>query len=232
MSPAAAARESSGDKGELMQQNVLEQIGQHRIVPVVSIDDAADAPALGDALCAGELPLIEITLRTDAALAAIAKLAKRANFLVGAGTVLSIEMVQKAIDAGAKFIVTPGLNQKVVGYCAQHKIPITPGIATASEIEMALEFDLQVVKFFPAESLGGLKAIQQLSGPYPMMRFMPTGGISAQNLGDYLKFPKIFACGGSWMAGRELLAAKQFDRVTELSNQAVQLVRKIRGEKK
>jgi 2-dehydro-3-deoxyphosphogluconate aldolase/(4S)-4-hydroxy-2-oxoglutarate aldolase len=215
-----------------MSRDVLDQISEHRIVPVASIDDAAHAAPMGDALVAGGLPIAEITLRTDAALAAIATLAKRSNFLVGAGTVLSVEMVQKALDAGAKFIVTPGLNQKVTRYCVENAIPITPGIATPTEIEMALDFDLRIVKFFPAESLGGLSTIKQLSAPYPMMRFMPTGGVSAQNVGEYLAFPKIFACGGSWMVAKELLAAKQFDRITELSAQAVQLVRKIRDQTK
>jgi 2-dehydro-3-deoxyphosphogluconate aldolase/(4S)-4-hydroxy-2-oxoglutarate aldolase len=212
-----------------MPQNILEQIGRFRIVPIVTIDRAAHAEPMADALIAGGLPLAEITLRTDAALEAIATLAKRADFLIGAGTILNIEMAKRAVDTGAKFLVTPGLNEKVVRYCVEQKIPITPGVATPTEIEMALDCGLNVVKFFPAESLGGLKTIKHLCGPYPMIRFMPTGGVGPENVGEYLKFSKIHACGGSWMASKELLAARQFERMKELAQQAVQMVRDAAG---
>jgi 2-dehydro-3-deoxyphosphogluconate aldolase/(4S)-4-hydroxy-2-oxoglutarate aldolase len=148
-------------------------------------------------------------------------LAKRGDLLVGAGTVLNVDTVKRAVDAGAKFIVSPGLNPNVVGYCVEQKIPITPGIATPTEIEMALDHGLSVVKFFPAESIGGIKTLKAFSAPYGMIKFIPTGGVGPENLAEYLKFPKVLACGGSWMVGKELLSGKQFDRVRELTRQAV-----------
>jgi 2-dehydro-3-deoxyphosphogluconate aldolase/(4S)-4-hydroxy-2-oxoglutarate aldolase len=204
---------------------VLLELGKHRIVPVVAIDDAGGADALGEALVSGGLPVAEITFRTDAAEASIRTLAKRGDLLVGAGTVLNVDTVKRAVDAGAKFIVSPGFNPKVVGYCVEQKILITPGIATPTEIEMALDHGLSVVKFFPAESIGGIKTLKAFSAPYGMIKFIPTGGVGPDNLMEYLKFPKVLACGGSWMVGKELLSGKQFDRVQELTRQAVSMVK-------
>jgi 2-dehydro-3-deoxyphosphogluconate aldolase/(4S)-4-hydroxy-2-oxoglutarate aldolase len=200
---------------------VLEQIGRLRVVPVVAIDDADAAGPLADALVAGGLPIAEITFRTNAAEAAIRAMAKRKGMLVGAGTVLNPDTAKRAIDAGAKFIVSPGFNPKTVRWCLDNKVPITPGTATPTDVEMALDHGLSVVKFFPAEAIGGLKTLQAIAAPYGMMRFIPTGGISPDNLEKYLAFPKILACGGSWMVTKELLAGRQFERVTELTRDAV-----------
>jgi 2-dehydro-3-deoxyphosphogluconate aldolase/(4S)-4-hydroxy-2-oxoglutarate aldolase len=205
----------------------LQEIGKRRIVPVVTIDDAADADALGEALVGGNLPIAEITFRTAAAEASIRTLARRKDLLVGAGTVLNVDTVKRAFDAGARFIVSPGFNPKVVGYCVENKIPITPGIATPTEIEMALDHGLSVVKFFPAESIGGIKTLKAFSVPYAMIQFIPTGGIGPENLADYLKVPRVLACGGSWMVARDLLAGKRFDRVKTLSREAVEIAKQI-----
>jgi 2-dehydro-3-deoxyphosphogluconate aldolase/(4S)-4-hydroxy-2-oxoglutarate aldolase len=214
-----------------MSSDVLEQIGRLRVVPVVAIDDAADAAGLGEALAAGGLPIAEITFRTAAAEQSIKTLAKQAGLLVGAGTVLNADTAQRAVDAGARFIVSPGLNPKTVRWCIDNKVPITPGIATPTDIEMALDHGLSVVKFFPAEAIGGLKTLQAFAAPYGMMRFMPTGGITPDNLEKYLAFPKVIACGGSWMATKELIAGKQFDKITELSRDAVQRAARAAGTK-
>jgi 2-dehydro-3-deoxyphosphogluconate aldolase/(4S)-4-hydroxy-2-oxoglutarate aldolase len=207
---------------------VLEQIGRLRIIPVVSIDDAADAAGLGDALAAGGLPIAEITFRTDAAAESIRTLARRPDLLVGAGTVLNVDTAKRAVDVGAKFIVSPGFNPKVVRWCVDNAVPITPGTATPTDIEMALDHGLNVVKFFPAEQIGGLKTLKAIAAPYGMMRFVPTGGIGPDNLAEYLKFPKILAVGGSWMATKELISARQFQKITDLTRQAVQAAEQAR----
>src|ERR1700722_6551758 len=195
--------------------DVLKRIGLMRIVPVISIADAG-------------LPIAEITFRTDAAEQSIRNLARRSDLLVGAGTVLNVDTVKKAVDAGAKFIVSPGFNPKVVSWCVANKVPITPGTATPTDIEMALDHGLTVVKFFPAEALGGIKMLKAIAAPYGMMRFIPTGGITLDNLEEYLKFPKILAIGGSWMVGKEMIAAKQFDKIRDLTRQAVQVAERVR----
>jgi 2-dehydro-3-deoxyphosphogluconate aldolase/(4S)-4-hydroxy-2-oxoglutarate aldolase len=212
-------------------QSVLKRIGELKIVPVIAIEDAGSAAPLGDALVAGGLPLAEVTFRTAAAEQAIAMMARREEILVGAGTVLNVETAKRAVDAGARFIVSPGFNPKVVGWCVGNGVPITPGTATPTDIEMALDHGLSVVKFFPCEALGGLKTLKAIAGPYGMMQFIPTGGIDAGNLGEYLKFPKILACGGSWMVSMELLAEKQFAKITELTKQAVQIANTVRPSK-
>ena len=203
------------------QQNILDRIGELKIVPVVSIEDAGDAAALGEALISAGLPLAEVTFRTSAAADAIRALSNNRSLLVGAGTVLNVDTVKRAVDAGAKFIVSPGFNPKVVSYCVQNKITITPGTCTPTDIEMALEHGLGVVKFFPSESVGGLKTLKLLAGPYGMMRFIPSGGITTENLESYLKFPPILAVGGSWMVAKDLIAAKRFDQIAQLTREAV-----------
>jgi 2-dehydro-3-deoxyphosphogluconate aldolase/(4S)-4-hydroxy-2-oxoglutarate aldolase len=208
--------------------DVLQQIAKLKIVPVVAIDNAADAPKLGEALVAGGLPIAEITFRTKAAPEAIKAAAKIPGMLVGAGTVLTIDQVKQAVDLGAKFIVAPGLNPRVVGYCVENKIPVTPGVVTPGEIEQALDFGLNVVKFFPAESFGGAKTIKALSAPYGMMKFMPTGGVTTANLEEYLKVPAVLACGGSWMVTKELISGGKFDEITKITKEAVALANKIR----
>ena len=207
---------------------VIQTIGRVRVVPVIALDDAADAAPLGEALAAGGLPIAEVTFRTAAAEAAIRTMSKQAGLLVGAGTVLNADTAKRAVDAGARFIVSPGFNPKTVRWCVDNGVPITPGTATPTDIEMALDHGLSVVKFFPAEAIGGLKLLKAVAAPYGMMRFMPTGGITLENLAEYIKFPRVLACGGTWMVTKELLAAKQFGKITELSRQAVETAAKAR----
>lgn len=202
--------------------NVLEQIGAYGIVPVVVINKIEDARPLAKALCDGGLPVAEVTFRTACAKEAISIMTKEyPEMLVGAGTVLTTDQVDEAVEAGAKFIVSPGLNPKVVKYCVEKGIPVTPGCANPSDIEQAIELGLDVVKVFPAEAVGGIKLIKSMAAPYTQMRFMPTGGINAKNLNDYLSFDKIIACGGSWMVDPKLVAAGEFDKITEMTKEAV-----------
>ncbi len=201
---------------------VLKQFQKLGIIPVVKIDDAKDAVPLAKALCDGGLPVAEVTFRTSAAKDAIAAMTKAfPEMLVGAGTVLTTQQVDEAVEAGARFIVSPGLNPKVVLYCQQIGVPITPGVTSPSEIEQALELGLEVVKFFPAEASGGLAKIKAMSAPYGSMKFMPTGGIHAKNLNSYLDFEKIIACGGSWMVGSDLINKGDFATITALTREAV-----------
>ena len=202
---------------------ILEQISLMGIVPVVKIDDAANAGPLAKALCDGGLPCAEVTFRTAAAKEAISIMSKEyPDMLIGAGTVLTTKQVDQAVEAGAKFIVSPGLNPEVVKYCVEKDIPVTPGCATPSDIETAISYGLEVVKFFPAEAAGGLPMIKAMSAPYTGIKFMPTGGINASNINSYLAFPKIIACGGSWMVSDKLISAGKFDEITELTKEAVQ----------
>jgi 2-dehydro-3-deoxyphosphogluconate aldolase/(4S)-4-hydroxy-2-oxoglutarate aldolase len=212
-------------------QDVLTRIGQCRIIPVIALDDADAAAPLADALVAGGLPIIEITFRTDAAERAIRAVSHRGDLLVGAGTVLNVDTAKRAADAGAKFIVSPGFNPKVVSWCVNAGLPITPGTATPTDIEMALDHGLSVVKFFPAEPLGGVAMLKAIAAPYGMMRFIPTGGIGPENMATYLAFPKVLACGGSWMATKELIAAGQFDKIRDLTRLAVELADRVRPTK-
>lgn len=207
---------------------ILEKISKIKIVPVVALDRAEDAIPLGEALIKGGIPCAEVTFRTAAAEEAIRLMTKEfPEMLIGAGTVLKTEQVDRAVAAGAKFIVAPGLNPKTVGYCVERNIPIVPGCANPSDIEAALEFDLEVVKFFPAEALGGLKLIKAMSAPYGNVRFMPTGGINADNICSYLEFNKVIACGGSWMVDKKLVAAGCFDEIERLCKEAVEKVSSI-----
>lgn len=202
--------------------DVLSKIQKMGIVPVIKLDDAKDAVPLAKALCDGGLPCAEITFRTAAAEESI-RLMRKAypDMLIGAGTVLTTEQVELAVAAGATFIVSPGLNPKVVRYCVERNIPITPGCSNPSDVEAAIELGLDVVKFFPAEAAGGLAMIKAMAAPYVNMKFMPTGGINAKNLNSYLDFPKIIACGGSWMVSDELVKAGEFDKITALTKEAV-----------
>lgn len=204
---------------------VFETISKIGIVPVIQIDKAESAAQLAGALIAGGLPCAEITFRTDAAEAGIREIAKsRPDMLVGAGTVLSEEQVKRAVDAGAKFVVSPGFNPKVVSYCLQNDIPVLPGVSNASDIEQALEFGLTELKFFPAEAGGGLKYLKALSAPYGKIMFMPTGGINAENVNEYLAFDHVFACGGSWMVNPKLINAGDFSSIEKLTREAVLLM--------
>lgn len=201
---------------------VIEQIGKIGIVPVVKIDRAEDALPLAKALCAGGLPCAEVTFRTDAAAEAIKIMV--GNFpqmCVGAGTVLNGEQADAAVAAGAKFIVSPGLNPRTVRHCLEKGVPIIPGTSCPSDVEQAIELGLDVVKFFPAEQSGGLAKIKAMAAPYGNMKFMPTGGINAGNLNSYLGFDKVIACGGSWMVPGDLIEQKAWDRIEQLTREAV-----------
>ena len=205
---------------------ILEQIGIYGIIPVIIIDNAENSIPLADALIGRGLPVCEVTFRTKAAKESMEKIAKEfPEMLLGAGTVLSIEQVKSAVDSGAKFIVSPGLNPKVVEYCLTKGIPITPGIATPTEIERALEFNLEVVKFFPAEPLGGLNYLKAISTPFGNLKYIPTGGIDEKNLADYLRFPKVLACGGSWMVKSDLITNKKFVEIKKLTAEALTIAR-------
>jgi len=205
----------------------LEKALQMKIVPVVAIHDAGHSDTLANALIEGGLPCAEITFRTAAAADAIRTMAKRGDMLVGAGTVLTIAQVKLAVDAGATFVVAPGLNPRVVGYCREQNIPITPGVATPTDIETALDLGLKILKYFPAEAFGGLKTLKAISAPYTTVKFIPTGGINADNVVAYLEHPKVVACGGSWMVKSALIAAGQFDKITSLTREAVNLVQNM-----
>ena len=209
---------------------VLEQFEKIGIIPVVVLDDAKDAENLGRALMEGGLPCAEVTFRTEAAKEVIRIMSEKfPDMLVGAGTVLTTKQVDEAVEAGAKFIVSPGINPKVVDYCVKKNIPITPGTNSPTNVETALEVGLDVVKFFPAEASGGLKFIKAIAAPYTGVRFMPTGGINAENVRDYLKYDRIIACGGSWMVSKDLIKAGDFDRIRELTREAADIVKEIRG---
>lgn len=209
---------------------VLEEIQEIGIVPVVVLDDVKDAEPLARALCEGGLPCAEVTFRTDAAEESIRIMSEKfPDMLIGAGTVLTTEQVDRAVAAGAKFIVSPGLNPRIVKYCVDKGITITPGCSNASDIEQALEYGIDVVKFFPAEPAGGLNMIKALAAPYVGVRFMPTGGINATNVKDYLRYNRILACGGSWMVKGDLIKTGDFSRITELTKEAVNIVKEARG---
>lgn len=211
--------------------HILEQINEIGIVPVVVLDDAKDAKALAQALCDGGLPCAEVTFRTAAAEESIKIMAQEfPQMLIGAGTVLTTEQVDRAVAAGAKFIVSPGLNPKIVKYCVDKGILITPGCANPSDVEQALEYGLDVVKFFPAEQAGGLDYIKAIAAPYTDVKFMPTGGINPQNVKNYLAYNKIVACGGSWMVKNDLVKAGDFEKIKELSKEAVEIVKESRGK--
>jgi 2-dehydro-3-deoxyphosphogluconate aldolase / (4S)-4-hydroxy-2-oxoglutarate aldolase len=214
------------DKNEL-----FKKFEQMKVIPVVKIDDANDAPPLADAFVKGGLPCAEITFRTAAAADAIKKMALRSDMLVGAGTVLSVDTVKKAVDCGAVFIVAPGFNPKVVEYCVKNGIPVTPGVATPTEIEMGLDLGVDVLKFFPAEAMGGLKTLTAISAPYGKVRFVPTGGIDEKNLPAYLAFAKTLCCGGTWIAKADLINAKAFDQIADITKRAVEIA-KAAGVKK
>ena len=201
---------------------VLQKFQNLGIIPVVVINDAKDAAPLAKALCNGGLPVAEVTFRTAAAEEAIKEMLKACpDMFVGAGTVLTTEQVDRAVAAGCKFIVSPGLNPKIVKYCIEKNIPITPGTSSPSDIEQAIELGLEAVKFFPAEQSGGIDKIKAMAGPYTNMKFMPTGGVNASNLKNYLDFPKILACGGSWMVKSDLIANGEFDKIEALTREAV-----------
>ncbi len=210
---------------EMMQQ--LKKIG---IVPVVVLNEVKDALPLAERLVKGGLPCAEVTFRTAAAEESIRQMAKAfPEMLIGAGTVLTCEQADRAIDAGAKFIVSPGFNPKVTEYVLKKGMPMTPGVCTPTEIEAAMQFGLDVLKFFPAEPSGGLKMLKAMAAAYVNLQFMPTGGINAENVKDYLKYDRIVACGGSWMVSGAMVKEGKFDEIESLVREAAGIVKEIRG---
>lgn len=203
----------------------MEQIiGAGRILPVVVLEDAAAAGALAGALVDGGLRSVEVTFRTDAAADAIRAMSERPDLLVGAGTVLTPDQVDRAVAAGARFVVSPGFGPAVVRRCQDLGVPVFPGVASATEIQLALDAGLRTVKFFPAEQLGGLAMIKALAAPFRAVRFIPTGGVNTENLPGYLAHPAVLAVGGTWMVAPALLAAGRWDEVTRLTRAAVAAV--------
>ncbi|MBQ9239508.1 MAG: bifunctional 4-hydroxy-2-oxoglutarate aldolase/2-dehydro-3-deoxy-phosphogluconate aldolase [Treponema sp.] len=211
---------------------IQERIKMMGLIPVVVIDNAQDAVPLANALCGGRLPCAEITFRTEAAEQSIRAI--RTSFpdmLVGAGTVLTAAQVDRACDAGAQFIVSPGLNPQTVEYCLKKNIPIFPGISSASDIEIALSLGITTVKFFPAEQAGGLPLIQALASPFPQIRFIPTGGITRTNLAAYLSYEKVIGCGGSWLVKSDMIRAQRFDDIRAAADDACNIVAACRSGK-
>ena len=211
-------------------KTIAEQFYEYGVVPVVVLEEAKDALPLAKALVEGGLPCAEVTFRTEAAEESIRLMSEKyPEMLVGAGTVLTTKQVDRAAAAGAKFIVSPGFDPEIVDYCLEKKIPVFPGCITPSEVAQAVKRGLEVVKFFPAEQAGGVAMIKAMAAPYTMVKFMPTGGISAKNLKDYLSFGKILCCGGSWMVKGDMIRNGEFDKIRELREEAVELAASIRG---
>lgn len=205
---------------------IVTRLRSARVVPVLVIDDAADASPLAGALAQGGLPLAEVTFRTAAAAEALRRIAgENPDMLAGAGTVLTPAQAKQAVDAGAKFVVAPGFGPAVVDWCLEHEVPVFPGVCTPTEVEAALARGLTVLKFFPAEPAGGVAYLKAISAPYGMCEFIPTGGINAANVASYLALKSVVACGGSWMAPAEWVRQKQFDRIREETRAAVEAVR-------
>lgn len=210
---------------------VAEKIAGFGVVPVVVLEDVKDAAPLAKALVEGGLPCAEVTFRTAAAEESIRIMATEyPDMFVGAGTVLTIEQVDRAVAAGAKFIVSPGFDPEIVDYCLEKEIPVFPGCITPSEVAQAVKRGLKVVKFFPAEQFGGVATIKAMAAPYVGLKFMPTGGVNAKNLESYLGCDKIIACGGSWMVKGDLVKAGKFDEIKDLTAEAVKLVAEIRNK--
>ena len=208
----------------------IDQVAACGVVPVVVLEDAEQAVPTAKALLKGGINAMEITFRTAAAKASIAKVAQEVpEMIVGAGTVINVEQLHDAIDAGAKFIVSPGTSEEVIAEAIKLNVPITPGVVTPSEIMVGLKYGLKVFKFFPAGPFGGLKTIKALCGPFPQIRFIPTGGVNQNNAEEYFKNPKIVAVGGSWMVTKDMVAAGDFDGIAEKSAAATALYRQIRG---
>ena len=208
----------------------VEQVTACGVVPVVVLEDAAQAVPTARALLKGGITAMEITFRTAAAKESIANVAREVpEMTVGAGTVINVEQLRDAVEAGAEFIVSPGSDEEVIAEAVKLGVPITPGVVTPSEIMLGLKLGIRVFKFFPAESFGGLKTIKALSGPFPQIKFIPTGGVNQANAPEYFKNPKILAVGGSWMVTKDMVVSGDFDGITEKSAAATALFRELRG---
>lgn len=214
-----------------MSDKITQQVEQLGVFPIVVIDDPDQVVPLGHALIEGGLPCVEFTFRTQAAAASIERFS--ANFpevLLGAGTVLTREQARQALDAGARFVVTPGMNPLVVDYCLEIGLTIFPGVCTPTDVENALARGLSVLKFFPAEAIGGVSYLRALGGPFRQVRFIPTGGIHSSNLALYLSLSNVIACGGSWMVKQDLIRAGNFPEIVRLVRETVSIVRNVRGQ--
>ncbi|MBK1831031.1 bifunctional 4-hydroxy-2-oxoglutarate aldolase/2-dehydro-3-deoxy-phosphogluconate aldolase [Verrucomicrobiaceae bacterium R5-34] len=209
------------------QADIVCQMKSHRLVPVIVLDRAEDGAPLAEALVSGGLPVAEVTMRTPAALDAMRNIAQFPDVLLGAGTVLQPEQVDMAVDSGAKYIICPGMHRGVIERCLELGVLCIPGAITPSDIALAMDYGLEQVKFFPAEAFGGAKTLKAMAAPYQEMRFVPTGGIHAGNVADYLAIPSVVACGGSWMVDRKLVNEGKFDAITSLVSEAVNLVKGI-----
>ena len=208
---------------------ILEQLSKFGVVPVVVLNDAKDAEPLAKALCDGGLPCAEFTFRTAAAEESIRTMTEKyPEMLVGAGTVLTTEQVDRAVAAGAKFIVSPGFDPEIVDYCLEKEILVLPGCVTPSEVAQGVKRGLKVLKFFPAEQYGGVATIKAMAAAYVGIQFMPTGGINPKNVKDYLACDKIFACGGSWMVKGDMIEAGEFDKIEALTKEAVAIIKEVR----
>ena len=213
-----------------MYEKMNEQLASYGVVPVVVLNDAKDAEPLAKALVEGGLACAEVTFRTDAAEESIRIMSKAyPEMLVGAGTVLTTEQVDRALNAGAKFIVSPGFDPEIVDYCLEKEVPVYPGTVTPTEVAQAVKRGLAVCKFFPAEQFGGVSTIKALAAPYTMVKFMPTGGVNLKNLRDYLSCDKITACGGTWMVKGDMIREGRFDEIKKITAEAAQIVKEIRG---
>ena len=221
---------SGQKKVKIMFEEMNQKIGSYGVVPVVVLNDTKDALPLAKALVEGGLAVAEVTFRTAAAEESIRIMAEAyPEMLVGAGTVLTVEQVDRAVNAGAKFIVSPGFDPEIVDYCISKNIPVYPGTVTPSEVAQAVKRGLTVCKFFPAENYGGLSTIKALAAPYTMVKFMPTGGVNLKNLIAYLESDKIAACGGTWMVKGDMIKAGQFDEIKKITADAAAMVKEIRG---
>jgi 2-dehydro-3-deoxyphosphogluconate aldolase / (4S)-4-hydroxy-2-oxoglutarate aldolase len=213
-----------------MQHSTFDRFHEIGIIPVLEIDSMERAIPLAESLLAGGLPVAEVTLRTDAALGAITSIARGVtDVIVGAGTVLNWKQAQAAHEAGAQFLVSPGMVEEVVIWAQENQVPVLAGALTPTELIRGINLGLDILKFFPAEIMGGLNAIRALSDPFPQLRFIPTGGIKLENAAQYLQNEKIHALGGSWMARRQLIAEGRFEEITRLVIEASELVKKMRG---
>ena len=206
-----------------MSEDIFSKISEYGIVPLITLDDPNDAVPLAHALIEGGIPIAEVTFRTSAGGEAIKRIAKEVpELIVGAGTVHDIDHAKETLDNGGQFVITPGFNREVVDWCVKNNMPVCPGVVCPSDIEEAMSFGLKTLKFFPAEQAGGIAMIKAMSAPYTQMKFMPTGGVNAQNLNTYLASDKVLACGGSWMVKKELIASGQFDKIRQLTKEAVE----------
>jgi 2-dehydro-3-deoxyphosphogluconate aldolase/(4S)-4-hydroxy-2-oxoglutarate aldolase len=213
------------------QHDALSRMARHGVLPVVEVGTVDDATHLLDALTAGGLPVVEITLRTAAGVDAIGALRQsHPGALVGAGTVRSVRDAQRVIDADAQFVVSAVTDPDVIAVCHAAGVPVIPGACTPNELAAAARAGAGVVKFFPAQAMGGTAFLKALSGPFPEVRFMPSGGVSTANIAEYLRLPQVFACGASWMAAPDLIAAGRFERIEELAREAVALVAEVRAD--